>query len=144
MSDKPKPQPDVTPGSISVGDISGSKGIAIGHGASASVTEGGAAGLNEIADAFAKITHAVNRLPEGPNKTIAQQAVQGLQTEAKKGNQADEKSVGDWFNFLAQAAPDAFEVAIATFANPIVGLGLAFKKIADRAKQEKDQASPKS
>ena len=144
MSDKSSSSAAPSTGSITVGDISNAKGVAIGHGASASVTEGGAASLNEIAQAFAKIAEAVNGMPEGPSKTIAQQAMQGLETEAKKGDQANEKSVGDWFNFLAQAAPDAFEVAIATFANPIAGLGLAFKKIADRARQEKGQASDKS
>jgi len=130
-----KPQPDIS-GNINVGHISNATGVAIGHGAQATVTQGGAS-AEEIAKAFAAITQKVSAMPEGPSKTIAQQAVQGLEAEAKKGEKADEKAVGDWFNFLAQTASDAFDVAVATFANPVAGLGLAFKKVAERAKEEK-------
>jgi len=119
-----------------VGNISNSKGIAVGHGASATVNDGGVS-LDAIAKAFVPILDKVNALPETAGKTIALQATQALQSEAAKGEAADEKTVGDWFNFLAQAAPDVFEVAVATFANPIAGLGIAFKKIADRAKADK-------
>ncbi|MCC6192822.1 MAG: hypothetical protein IT318_27700 [Anaerolineales bacterium] len=143
MTDKHQNQSD-TPGSITVGDISNAKGVAVGHGASATVTEGGGASINEIVRAFATIHESIAKVADGPNKTMAQQAVQGLEVEAKKGEKADESNVGTWFNFLAQAAPDAFEVAVAAFANPIAGLSLAFKKIADRARQEKAQDSSKS
>ena len=59
-----------------------------------------------------------------------------LQDEAQKGDKASEANVKKWFNFLAQTAPDVFQVAIATLANPIAGLGVAFSKIAERAKAE--------
>ena len=123
-------------GNIKVGDISNATGVAIGHGAQATVTQGGAS-AEEIAKAFAAITQKVNALPDGPSKTMAQTAVQGLEAEAKKGDKADEKAVGDWFNFLAQTASDAFDVAVTTFANPIAGVGMVFKKIAEKAKEEK-------
>ncbi len=142
MSNKPESQQPAMPGSISVGNITGSKGVAIGQ-ASVTITEGGAGRSDEIAQAFTRLADFVEKLPASPSKVIAQQAVQGLDTEAKKGEQADEKAVGDWFSFLAQTAPDVFDVAVATFANPIAGLSLAFKKIADRARQEKDKSGPK-
>ncbi len=119
---------------ITVGDISQSTGIAIGRNAHASVTSGGAT-PEEIARAFAILRAKVDALPAGPDKQAAQSAVNGLQAEAAKGDQASESNVEKWFRFLAQTAPDAFEVAVATFTNPIAGLGLAFKKIAERAKE---------
>lgn len=133
MADDTKPTQS---GGISVGNISSSTGVAIGHGAQATVTQGGPS-ADEIAKAFAAITQKVNAMPDGPSKTIAQQAVQGLEAEAKKGDKADEKVVGDWFNFLAQTASDAFDVAVTTFANPIAGIGMVFKKVAERAKEDK-------
>ena len=137
MSKKPRSRtPPPASSNITVGDINKATGVAIGHGAQATVTQGGAS-AEEIAKAFAALTQKVNAMPEGPSKAIAQQAVQGLEAEAKKGDKADEKAVGDWFNFLAQTASDAFDVAVTTFANPIAGIGMAFKKIAEKAKEEK-------
>jgi hypothetical protein len=40
-------------------------------------------------------------------------------------------------SFLAETASDAFDVAVATFTNPITGLSMVFKKVAERAKSEK-------
>jgi hypothetical protein len=45
-------------------------------------------------------------------------------------------------NFLADTAPDAWEVAVEMFTNPIKGVGTVFKKIADKAKSE--QAAKKA
>ena len=39
-------------------------------------------------------------------------------------------------NTLAVIGPDVFEVVTATLANPLAGLGVALKKIGDRAKLE--------
>ncbi len=129
---------------ITVGDISQSTGVAIGRGAQATVGSTSGATPEEIARAFALLNDKVNALPEGPEKEIAHNAVQGLQGEAEKGDKASESNVDKWFRFLAQTAPDAFQVAVATFSNPIAGLGLAFKKIADRAKASgpRQTASP--
>jgi hypothetical protein len=83
------------------------------------------------------ITDMVNTMSDGPKKAIAETAVHGLQEEAKKGENAEETKVNEWMNFLAQTTSDAFDVAIAAFANPIAGLGSAFKKVAERAKEER-------
>ena len=132
-----KPSSKSSSDKIMVGNISKSTGVAIGRGAQAKVTQTAGASAEEIAKAFAAINAKVNALPEGPDKTVAASAVQALQDEAKKGEKASESNVKKWFDFLAQAAPDAFEVVAATFANPIAGLGVAFKKIAERAKADK-------
>ena len=132
-----KPSSKSSSDKITVGNISKSTGVAIGRGAQASVKQTTGASAEEIAKAFAAISAKVNALPEGPDKTVAASAVKALQDEAQKGEKASESNVEKWFDFLAQAAPDAFEVAAATFANPIAGLGVAFKKITERAKVDK-------
>jgi hypothetical protein len=131
------PTDDVHGDKITVSNISKSTGVAIGRGAQATVTQTTGASAEDITKAFAAISAKVNAMPAGPDKDVAASAVKALQDEAEKCEKASEANVSKWFNFLAQATPDAFEVAVATFANPIAGLGLAFKKIAERAKQER-------
>jgi hypothetical protein len=122
---------------IAVGNISQSTGVAIGRSAQANIAQTSGASAEEIGKAFAAITAKVNSMPDGPDKSVAASAVQALKEEAQQGKKASETKVNKWFGFLAEAAPDAFEVAVATFANPIAGLGLAFSKVAERAKQER-------
>lgn len=123
-------------GEIHIGDISGGTGFAIGPGAQATVTQTGGATADEIARAFHTLQQKVGALPEGPNKSVAQNAVQALEAEARKGEQATETQVQKWMKFLADTAPDAWEVAVDMFTNPIKGVGTVFKKIADKAKSE--------
>jgi hypothetical protein len=136
MTDKPESKPQPQSSSISVGNISNATGIAIGHGAQANVTQIGAS-KDEIANAFAPILEKVNALPDGPDKGVAQSAVKALEVEARKGEQADEKTVTKWLGFLAETAADAWDVAITTLANPILGVGKVFQLIAAKAKEEK-------
>lgn len=121
---------------LSVGNISNSIGVAIGPKAQASVTQIDAS-TNEVAKAFVPIYAKVNALPDGQDKDVAQSAVKALEAEASKGEQADEKSVTKWFSFLAETAADAWDVAVNTFVNPILGVGKVFQLIAAKAKQEK-------
>lgn len=126
---------DIIQGSkISTGNITNSTGVGIGPSVEVNVTQGASA--EEIGKAFAVLLKVMETMPEGPGKTIAQTAVQGLQAEAQKGEQAEEGNVQQWLSFLAQTAPDIWEVAIDTFFNPVKGLSTVFKKIAERARQE--------
>jgi hypothetical protein len=140
MPKKPgtKPGADNSRGDkITVGNITKSTGVAIGRGAQATATQTIGVSAEEIAKAFAAITAKVNTLPEGPDKSVAASAVQALQVEAQKGDKASEANVKKWFDFLAQTSSDAFDVAVATFSNPIAGMSVAFKKIAERAKADR-------
>ncbi|HSG45102.1 MAG TPA: zinc ribbon domain-containing protein [Anaerolineales bacterium] len=121
--------------SINVGDINNSTGVAVGKNNQVSFTQGASA--EEIIKAFALMNEKVNALPEGPQKTMAETAIQGLKEEAEKGEEADESKVREWMSFLAETASDAFDVAVASFTNPIAGLSMVFKKVAERAKSEK-------
>jgi hypothetical protein len=111
------------------------KAIAVGRGAKAVVTYGASDLSDEIKKAFAVLAQKVESLPDGPDKTVAHSAVTALEAEAQKGDKAEEDTVSKWLTFLAQAAPDVWDVAVATFLNPIKGLSLVFQKVAQRAKQ---------
>jgi hypothetical protein len=133
MDDETKPN---SGGNITVGNISNAKGVAVGHGASANVTEGLSG--QEIAALFQSLSQRVAELPDGPSKAVAAQAVTGLEQEVNKGEAAKEENLRNWFNFLAQAAPDIWEVAVATLSNPMAGFAAIVKLVAKKAKEEKE------
>ena len=85
----------------------------------------------------------VSTINDEANKRVAESAIETLEAEARKGEQADESTVRKWMNFLAETAPDAWDVAIDFFINPIRGVGTVFKKIAERAKLEREKGSLK-
>ena len=122
---------------IQVGDIKDSTGVAIGHGARATVTQTSGPSLEQITKAFAAIARQVDRLHDDDDKREAKETLKKLEDEAHKGDKADESKVRRWLLFLAEVAPDAFEVAVDTFLNPIKGLGTAFKKVAEKAREER-------
>lgn len=121
--------------SIHVGDIKDSSNVAIGKGNRISVTHGISA--EAIAKAFAPLLQAVQAKAESPEKVIAQTAVQGLEAEASKGEEAQEGNVQKWIDILGNMAPDIWEVAVDTFTNPVKGLSTVFKKVAEKAKAGK-------
>jgi len=132
--------PDGSQYRVRVGSISGISGGQVNiAGNDVYNIRSDASEVQAVSQAFAILKKEVETMPDSPAKAVAQTAVAGLEVEAQKGEQADEKSVQQWFSFLAQMAPDIFDVAVATFANPIVGLGLVFKKIAERARKEQEQ-----
>lgn len=122
-------------------DISRSTGIAIGPYAQSTVYQSEESiNADEIAKAFANIENKLASMPDGSNKNIAQNAVKALEDEARLGEQATEFNVEKWLTFLAETAPDAWEVAVDTFVNPIKGVGTVFRKIAKRVKDRAQEA----
>ena len=131
-----KRKPEGGSGGIRVGNITGSKGIAVGNHASVHMTEGVSG--EALAKIFETINQKASALPEGPTKIMAQQAVAGLEEEAKKGDKAQEGKLNEWFNFLAQTAPDVWDVAVTTLANPVAGIAKVIQLVAKKAKEEHD------
>lgn len=136
-ADKKEP----VPGSISIGGNVG-PGAAIGAGASVSATNIAGRDINigtnaqDVAAAFAQIYAAIAARPF-PTETDAQEvreAVEIIEAENEKGDEANEKVIRLSFRTLAQMAPDILEVVVATFANPMLGISLVVKKIAEKAK----------
>ena len=123
--------------SITVGNISGGTGFAIGRGAQAVVTQRTGEDIDQISTIFKTLEQIIGTIPDEADKKVAESAIETLEGEARKGEKANEKTVKKWMNFLAETAPDAWEVAIDFFINPIQGVSTVFKKIAERAKLER-------
>ncbi len=129
--------------SISAGDIGSGANVAMGRGAQAlqnsgNVTINVKAWDSWRADMFKHIDTLPNLEPD--QKEDAKKNVEEINAEAKKGDKANAGRLERLINTIAIVAPDAFEVAVATVMSPLAGIGLALKKIADRAvKIEKAQ-----
>ena len=63
--------------------------------------------------------------------------IQSTVTEAlQKNEKADEGFLSRRFRNIARMAPDVLDLVVAMLANPLAGLGVAVRKIAERAKEE--------
>jgi len=63
--------------------------------------------------------------------------IQFTVTEAiQKKQKVDESFISRRFRNIASMAPDVLDVVVATLGNPLAGLGVAVKKIAEKAKEE--------
>jgi hypothetical protein len=127
---------------ITVGDISGSSGVAIGRGATTTVTNyQRGEDVEALAAAFARLHQAVSEsAATAAHKAVAQQALEKLDQEARKGEAADEAEVQQWFQVLATMLPDMAEVAVDTFLSPIKGVSTVFRKIAARAREQRGRS----
>ena len=66
--------------------------------------------------------------------------IQSTVTEAaQKNEKVDESFMAQRFRNIARMAPDVLDVVVATLGNPLAGLGVAVKKIAEKAKEETKQ-----
>ncbi len=120
--------------------VTGSAGVVIGNKNKIEdfhASVGAGAASDPVAQAFAGILEAVDGLPDSPDKNVARSAVDALYAEAQKGEGADESTARRYLNFLLETAPDAWEVAINTFINPIQGVSTVLQKVASRAKAER-------
>ncbi len=90
----------------------------------------------DIAKLFEPVYQRIQERPEDPEveKSEITDKVKQIQAEAAKGTEASSPKIERWFDDLARMAPDVFEVALATIANPVSGLALVAKKIAEKAK----------
>ena len=55
---------------------------------------------------------------------------------AQKNEKVDEGFLSRRFRKIARKAPDVLDVVVATLGNPLAGLGIAVRKIAQKAKEE--------
>jgi hypothetical protein len=120
---------------VTVGDVSGSTGIAIGRAGQATVTQG--LGGDEIARMFVAIYQQIEARPEDPDvdKKDLAGTVQKIQDEVGKGAGANLNKVERWLETLAGMANDIFEVTVACLANPVAGVAAVIRKVAEKAKE---------
>ena len=123
-----------------VSDIDGTVNIAGGNITTHQTTTGLSAG--EIKRLFDQVYIAIENKQNGSQlvKEDVKQAVQEIQsavtTAAQKNEKVDEGFLSRHFRNLARMAPDVLDVVVATLANPLAGIGIAAKKIAEKAKEE--------
>ena len=123
--------------SVRISDVSGSN-INIAGGDINQVIANGdyMGGDKNIQIVFGRIRREIEKLPDGIEKQEANETLDKLEAESHKGDQANENRVERWFKFLAETAPDAWDVAVKTFINPIDGVGEVFRKVAQRANKK--------
>ena len=97
-----------------------------------------AAALAELLKAFKDIDRKIEALPENPDvdKAELHDTVKKVEEEVKKGEEANPTKVERWLKFLGDMAPDILQVTAATLANPAMGLSVAIKMIADKARSQ--------
>ena len=138
----PKKKDDSQVG-IKVGNISGVSGdvnIAGGDITTIKTTTGLSAA--EIAQLFNELYSAIeaNAKASPADKEDLKAEVKEIQSTvseaAQKNEKIDEGFLARRFRNIARMAPDILDVVVATLGNPLAGLGVAVKKIAEKAKEE--------
>jgi len=134
---------DDSQGNIKVGNISGVSGevnIAGGNITTNKTTTGLSA--REIKQLFDQLYTAIetNSKASLANKEDLKAEVKEIQSTvtdaSQKNEKVDEGFLARHFRNIARMAPDVLDVVVATLANPLAGLGVAVKKIAEKAKEE--------
>jgi hypothetical protein len=140
----PKKKPDSNKQtSIKVGDISDISGHVNVAGGNImthhTVTGLSAAEIKQLFDGlYAAIDRRANTSAAEKEDIKAEvKEIQSTVTQAaEKNEKVDESFLSLRFRNIARMAPDVLDVVVATLGNPLVGLGVAAKKIADKAKEE--------
>jgi hypothetical protein len=125
-----------------ISDISGNVNIAGGNITTHHTTIG--LSSEEIRQLFLNIYRDIDGLNTAPaTKDDLKAEVTELQATvieaAQKNEKVDESFLSRRFRNIARMAPDVLDLVVAMLANPLAGLGVAVKKIADKAKEETKQ-----
>ena len=121
---------------ISVGNISGSQGVAIGRDAQATVQSG--IGSKELSELFSAIYQKIESRPPDPlvEKEEIIDRVKRIENEVANGEKAEPGKVERWLRNLAAMAPDIFDVTVAAITGPAAGIYMAIRKIAQKVREE--------
>lgn len=107
---------------ISVDNISDSKGIAIGSGARATVTETTQHGLggDQLAILFAPLLELIEKEALAESKAEAVEKAQTLRTEVARGKQANDKTMGTLIQDLVKLVPKTVAAIGTAFGGPLL------------------------
>jgi hypothetical protein len=140
----PKKKPEgVKPANVRVGNISNISGhvnVAGGNITTHHTTTG--LSTREIKQLFDELYTKLEARPNTPaaDKEDLKTDVKEIQTAvteaAQKNGKVDEGFLARRFRNIARMAPDVLDMVVAMLANPLAGLGVAVKKIAEKAKEE--------
>lgn len=117
--------------------ITGDGNVIGDHSASTVIKQQGV-DAGALAQAFAAFYQAVQQQPDLPpeDKEDLRAELQEVEAELQKGAEAREGFVRRRLRNIERMAPDIYDVVLATFANPVAGLGMVAKKIAEKMKAE--------
>jgi hypothetical protein len=121
-------------------DVSGNVNIAGGDITTHHTTTGlSAAEIKQLFDSLYTTIETRANTPTADKEDLKAEVkdIQSAVTEAaQKNEKVDEGFLSRRFRNIARMAPDVLDVVVATLGNPLAGLGVAVKKIAEKAKQE--------
>jgi hypothetical protein len=121
-------------------DISGNVNVAGGNITTHHTVTGlSAVELKQLFDQlYAKVDVRTETSPADKEDIKAEvKEIQSTVTEAaQKNEKVDEGFISRRFRNIARMAPDVLDLVVAMLANPLAGLGVAVKKIAEMAKEE--------
>lgn len=125
---------------IVTGDITGSSGVTIGHGARSTYTSTqgfSAADLVALKTLFAPLYSASATGVAPQNIGQAVQAVTELENEVKKGRAADDGRMSSLIDSLVRLVPGAVSAVISAFGSPLLAgiAGPATRAILDRIRR---------
>lgn len=85
-----------------------------------------------VEQAFSPIYEKIDADPKlsPEQKSDLKADTKDVETELKKGEQADESFLARRLRSIKNMAPDILEVILTTMGNPVAGLGLVAKKVA--------------
>jgi hypothetical protein len=99
----------------------------------------GGAGV-DLAQLFAPIYQQIAaKQSPAAIKTVLADHVHKIEDAAQQGEQADATQIEGWLAVIASMAPDILEVVASTLTSPVAGVAMTVKKIAAKAKQEREQ-----
>ena len=98
--------------------------------------------VEPLAEAFRAIHQQIEARPPDPNvdKEEIVETVKRLETETRKGEQANTDRIERWLLTLGGMADDIFQVVAATLTNPALGIAKTIQLIAQKAKAERAKA----
>lgn len=113
------------------GNVNGSNVV---HGNNNVVTNN----ISNVSVDFESIYRTVDENPKlSPAEKVDVKAeIKDVEKEINNGDKADESGVMRHLRNVQRMAPDIVDVVIATLSNPVAGLGMVAKKIADKAAAE--------
>ncbi|HZU86887.1 MAG TPA: hypothetical protein VFF78_05360, partial [Anaerolineaceae bacterium] len=91
----------------------------------------------DMAEAFALLYKTVEEKYAKSERELIEFILQKLEAQAQKGEQADEAEVKTLFQKLQAMGSDIYEVAVDTFTSPLKGISTVFRKIAQKAREQK-------
>jgi len=123
-----------------IADVSGNVNVAGGNITTHQTTSG--VSTTEIKQLFDQLYSAIETntkasIADKEDLKAEVEEIQSTVTEAVlKSKKVEESFLLRRFRSIARVAPDMLDVAVTTLANPLTGLGIAVKKIAEKAKEE--------